>query len=106
MVVAGDPDPDLAMISTDPRIIALADGRRQRDGEESLTATAMLLAEGAGESLKLLRQHVANRGAQASPNEVAEQLGDVVIAAAVLARQLGVALDQVIETKLGRASWR
>ena len=106
MVVAGDPDPDLAMISTDPRIIALADGRRQRDGEESLTATAMLLAEGAGESLKLLRQHVANRRAQASPNEVAEQLGDVVIAAAVLARQLGVALDQVIETKLGSASWR
>jgi NTP pyrophosphatase (non-canonical NTP hydrolase) len=106
MVVAGDPDPDLAMISTDPRIIALADGRRQRDGEESLTATAMLLAEGAGESLKLLRQHVANRGAQASANEVAEQLGDVVIAAAILARQLGVALDQVIETKLGSASWR
>ena len=106
MVVAGDPDPDLAIISTDPRIIALADGRRHRDGEESLTATAMLLAEGAGESLKLLRQHVANRRAQASPNEVAEQLGDVVIAAAVLARQLGVALDQVIETKLGRASWR
>jgi NTP pyrophosphatase (non-canonical NTP hydrolase) len=105
VVVAGDPDPDLAMISTDPRIIALADGRRQRDGEESLTATAMLLAEGSGESLKKLRQHVADRGAQASAYKVAEQLGEVVIAAAILSRQLGMPLDQVIETKLGRASW-
>jgi hypothetical protein len=104
VVVAGDPDPDLAMISTDPRIIALADGRRQRDGEESLTATAMLLAEGSGESLKKLRQHVADR-TQASAYEVADQLGGVVIAAAILARQLGMPLDHVIETKLGRASW-
>jgi NTP pyrophosphatase (non-canonical NTP hydrolase) len=106
MVVAGDPDPDLSMISTDPRIIALADGRRQRDGEESLTATAMLLAEGSGESLKKLRQHLAIRGAQATAHEVAEQLGEVVIAAAILARQLGTSLDQVIETKLGSARWR
>jgi NTP pyrophosphatase (non-canonical NTP hydrolase) len=104
-VVAGDPDPDLAMISTDPRIIALADGRRQRDGEESLTATAMLLAEGSGESLKKLRQHLAAPGKQATAYEVAEQLGEVVIAAAVLARQLGTSLDHVIETKLGGASW-
>jgi NTP pyrophosphatase (non-canonical NTP hydrolase) len=105
VVVAGDPDPDLAMISTDPRIIALADGRRQRDGEESLTASAMLLAEGSGESLKRLRQHLADQGARASAYEVADQLGEVVIAAAVLARQLGMSLDRVIETKLGRASW-
>jgi hypothetical protein len=105
VVVSGDPDPDLAMISTDPRIIALADGRRQRDGEESLTATAMLLAEGAGESLKKLRQHIAAQGAQAPAYEVAEQLGQVVIAAAILARQLGMPLDQVIATKLGSASW-
>ena len=105
VVVAGDPDPDLAMISTDPRIIALADGRRQRDGEESLTASAMLLAEGSGESLKRLRQHLAHQAAQAPAYEVADQLGEVVIAAAVLARQLRVPLDQVIETKLGRASW-
>jgi NTP pyrophosphatase (non-canonical NTP hydrolase) len=105
VVVAGDPDPDLAMISTDPRIIALADGRRQRDGEESLTTSAMLLAEGSGEILKRLRQHLAAQGAQAPAYEVADQLGEVVIAAAVLARQLGMPLDQVIQTKLGRASW-
>jgi NTP pyrophosphatase (non-canonical NTP hydrolase) len=105
LVVAGDPDPDLAMVSTDPRIVALADGRRQRDGDESLTATAMLLAEGSGESLKKLRQHLAAQGTRASAYEVAQELGDVVIAAAVLARQLGMPLDQVIETKLGSASW-
>ena len=106
VVVAGDPDPDLSMISTDPRIVALADGRRQRDGEESLTATAMLLAEGSGESLTKLRQHLAAHGAKATAYKVAEQLAEVVIAAAVLARQLGMPLDQVIETKLGRANWR
>jgi NTP pyrophosphatase (non-canonical NTP hydrolase) len=105
VVTAGDPDPDLAMVSTDPRIVALADGRRQRDGEESLTTTAMLLAEGSGESLKKLRQHLGAQETRGTAYEVAEQLGDVVIAAAILARQLGISLDQVIETKLGSASW-
>jgi NTP pyrophosphatase (non-canonical NTP hydrolase) len=105
VVVAGDPDPDLAMVSTDPRIVALADGRRQRDGDESLTATAMLLAEGSGESLKKLRQHLAGQRTKSSAYEVAQQLGDVVIAAAILARQLGMPLDQVIETRLGSAGW-
>ena len=105
LVVAGDPDPDLAMVSTDPRIVALADGRRQRDGNESLTATAMLLAEGSGESLKNLRQHLAGQRTKATAYEVAEQLGDVVIAAAILARQLGMPLDRVIQTRLGSASW-
>jgi NTP pyrophosphatase (non-canonical NTP hydrolase) len=105
VVVAGDPDPDLALVSTDPRIVALADGRRQRDGNESLTATAMLLAEGSGESLKKLRQHLSGQRTKATAYEVAQQLGDVVIAAAILARQLGMPLDQVIDTRLGSASW-
>ena len=53
--MAGDPDPDLALISTDPRIAALADGLRQRDGAESLTDTALRLAESSGESVRTLR---------------------------------------------------
>ena len=44
------------MIATDPRIAALADGLRQRDGEESLTDTALRLAEGSGESVRRLRR--------------------------------------------------
>ena len=36
-ILGGDPDPDLAMVATDPRIVALADGLRERDGEDSLT---------------------------------------------------------------------
>jgi NTP pyrophosphatase (non-canonical NTP hydrolase) len=39
-------------------------------------------------------------------NEVGGQLADVVIAAAILARQLGVDLDQQVEAKLGSPSWQ
>ncbi len=34
LILGGDPDPDLALVATDPRIIALADGLRERDGED------------------------------------------------------------------------
>ncbi len=55
LILAGDPDPDLALTATDPRIAALADGLRQRDGIDSLTDTALQLAQSAGESVKSLR---------------------------------------------------
>jgi NTP pyrophosphatase (non-canonical NTP hydrolase) len=40
-----------------------------------------------------------------APDDVGEQLADVVIAAAILARQLGIDLDKQIEAKLGSPSW-
>ena len=44
------------MITTDPRIAALADGLRHRDGADSLTDTALRLAESSGESVRRLRR--------------------------------------------------
>jgi hypothetical protein len=38
-------------------------------------------------------------------NDVGAQLAEVVIAAAILARQLGVDLDKRIEAKLGSPTW-
>src|SRR4029453_9227369 len=52
LILGGDPDPDLALIATDPRIIAFADGLRDRDGEDALTDTGLRLAESSGESFK------------------------------------------------------
>ena len=106
LILGGDPDPDLALIATDPRIVALADGLRDRDGEDALTDTGLRLAESSGESLKCLRRAM-NRGLDfRPPDDVGDQLAEVVISAAILARQLGIDLDRQIEAKLGSPSWQ
>jgi NTP pyrophosphatase (non-canonical NTP hydrolase) len=105
LILGGDPDPDLALIATDPRIMALADGLRDRDGEDALTDTALRLAESSGESLKCLRRAIGEGLGFQPSNDVGDQLAEVVISAAILARQLGVDLDQQIEGKLGSPSW-
>jgi NTP pyrophosphatase (non-canonical NTP hydrolase) len=102
LILAGDPDPDLALIATDPRIAALADGLRQRDGLDSLTDTGLRLAETSGEAVHRLRRAL-NAGLERQVSaEVGDQLAEVTIAAAILARQLGLDLDRAIEAKLGR----
>jgi NTP pyrophosphatase (non-canonical NTP hydrolase) len=104
-ILGGDPDPDLAMVATDPRIMALADGLRERDGEDCLTDTALRLVEGSGESVKALRLAISQGLGFKTKDDVGAQLAEVVIAAAILARQLGVDLDKRIEAKLGSPSW-
>jgi NTP pyrophosphatase (non-canonical NTP hydrolase) len=105
LILGGDPDPDLALVATDPRIIALADGLRERDGEDSLTDTALRLVESSGESVKGLRRAMSQGLGLSAPEDVGEKLADVVIAAAILARQLGIDLDKQVEGKLGSPSW-
>jgi NTP pyrophosphatase (non-canonical NTP hydrolase) len=106
LILAGDPDPDLALIATDPRIAALADGLRQRDGMDSLTDTGLRLAEGSGEAVHRLRRALSAGLDRQNSLEVGDQLAEVMIAAAILARQLGVDLDRAIEGKLGRPAWK
>jgi NTP pyrophosphatase (non-canonical NTP hydrolase) len=102
LILAGDPDPDLALLATDPRVAALADGLRQRDGLDSLTDTGLRLAESSGEAVHRLRRAL-NAGLERQVRaEVGDQLAEVTIAAAILARQLGLDLDRAIEAKLGR----
>jgi hypothetical protein len=104
-ILGGDPDPDLAMVATDPRIVALADGLRDRDGEDCLTDTALRLVESSGDSVKALRRAMSQGLGLKTNDDTGAQLAEVVIAAAILARQLGVDLDQQIEGKLGSPSW-
>ena len=106
LIIAGDPDPDLALIATDPRIAALADGLRQRDGTDSLTDTGLRLAESSGEGVRRLRRALSAGLDRQSSAEVGDQLAEVMIAAAILARQLGVDLDRAVEAKLGGPAWR
>ena len=106
LIIGGDPDPDLALIATDPRIAALADGLRQRDGMDSLTDTGLRLAEGSGEAVRRLRRTLSAGLDRQSNAEVGDQLAEVMIAAAILARQLEVNLDRAIEDRLGSAAWR
>jgi NTP pyrophosphatase (non-canonical NTP hydrolase) len=105
LILGGDPDPDLALVATDPRIMALADGLRERDGEDCLTDTALRLVESSGESVKKLRQAMS-QGVAFRADSVGGQLAEVVIAAAILARQLGVDLDRQLEAKLGSPTWQ
>jgi hypothetical protein len=106
LILGGDPDPDLALIATDPRIAVLADGLRQRDGIESLTDTGLRLAESSGEGVRRLRRALSAGLDRQSSAEVGDQLAEVIISAAILARQLGVGLDQAIEARLGSPAWR
>ena len=106
LIIGGDPDPDLALIATDPRIVALADGLRQRDGMDSLTDTGLRLAESSGEAVRRLRRTLSAGLDRQSNAEVGDQLAEVMIAAAILARQLEVNLDRAIEDRLGSAAWR
>ena len=106
LIIEGEPDPDLALIATDPRIAALADGLRQRDGLESLTDTGLRLAESSGESVRRLRRALSSGLNRQSSLEVGDQLAEVMIAAAILARQLGVDLDRAVEDRLGSPAWR
>lgn len=106
LILGGDPDPDLALIATDPRIIALADGLRDRDGEDALTDTGLRLAESSGESLKCLRRAMNQGFGFRPPDDVGDQLAELMISAAILARQLGIDLDHQIEAKLGSPSWQ
>jgi NTP pyrophosphatase (non-canonical NTP hydrolase) len=105
LILGGDPDPDLALIATDPRIIALADGLRERDGDDALTDTALRLAVSSGESVKSLRRAMSEGLGYGAPDDLGGELAEVVIAAAILARQLGVDLDKKIEAKLGSLNW-
>lgn len=105
LILGGDPDPDLALIATDPRIIALADGLRERDREDALTDTGLRLAVSSGESVKCLRRAMSQGLGFRPPDDVGGELAEVVIASAILARQLGIDLDQQIEAKLGSPSW-
>jgi NTP pyrophosphatase (non-canonical NTP hydrolase) len=93
------------LIATDPRIIALADGLRERDGEDALTDTALRLAESSGESVKGLRRAMSQGLGYGAPDDLGGDLAEVVIAAAILARQLGVDLDKQVEAKLGSFNW-
>ena len=102
LILGGEPDPDLALIATDPRIAALADGLRQRDGVESLTDTALRLAESSGESVRRLRRAMSAGWTGGTRAAVGDELAEVMIAAAILARQLGVDLDRQVTDKLGR----
>ena len=104
LIVEGEPDPDLALIATDPRIAALADGLRQRDGLESLTDTGLRLAEASGESVRRLRRALGNGLDRQSSAEVGDQLAEVMITAAILARQLGVDLDRAVQERLGSSA--
>jgi len=96
----------LALIATDPRIIGLADGLLERDRDDALTDTGLRLAESSGESLKCLRRPMSQGLGIRPPDDVGGQLAEVVISAAILARQLGIDLEQQIEAKLGSPSWQ
>jgi len=106
LILGGDPDPDLALIATDPRIAVLADGLRQRDGMDSLTDTGLRLAESSGEGVRRLRRALSAGLDRQNTVEVGDQLAEVVVSAAILARQLGVDLNRAIEARLGGSGWR
>ena len=64
------------------------------------------MVEGAGDSVKSLRRAMSQGLADPHRRPVGGNLAEVVIAAAILARQLGIDLNREIDTKLGSPTWQ
>lgn len=85
----------------DLRLDAIAVATRQRDGDAAVALTGLMLAEEVGEAIQQLRRLLSYARQPARPDEVGAELADVVIAAAVVARLVGVDVSQHIDQKLG-----
>jgi len=62
----------------------------------------LVIAEEAGEAVQKIRRHLGLGRSEASIDEVAEELADVIISTAVTAALLGIDIDQAVDTKLDR----
>jgi NTP pyrophosphatase (non-canonical NTP hydrolase) len=65
-----------------------------------LLLAALLLAEETGEAVQQVRRFMGRARKQATALDVAAELADVVISAAILARLLDVDLNRSIDDKL------
>jgi NTP pyrophosphatase (non-canonical NTP hydrolase) len=89
------------MLTDDPRLRAIVDAHRRRTGDADVVLlSALLLAEEAGEAVQQVRRLMGHARQQATTLDVAAELADVVISAAILARLLDVDLDRAIDEKL------
>lgn len=84
----------------DMRIDAITDAHKQRNGDEAVLLAALLLAEEAGEAVQQTRRFMGRARRAASATDVAAELADVVISAAILARLLDVDLPEAVDAKL------
>lgn len=90
-----------SMLTDDPRLDAIADAHQQRTGPaHDVLLAALLLAEEAGEAVQQVRRLLGHARKQATASDVAAELADVVISAAVLARLLDVDLERAVDAKL------
>jgi NTP pyrophosphatase (non-canonical NTP hydrolase) len=85
----------------DQRLIEIVDALRAREGGSSVIVSALMLAEETGEAVQAVRRNLGHARRSASPVEVCQELADVVISAAIIARLMGVDLAGAIDAKLG-----
>ncbi len=90
----------VAPMFQDQRLLEIADAHQKRTGEQSLLLAGLLLAEECGEAVQQLRRFTGEARRSATPEDVADELGDVVISAGILARLLDVDLNRHVEAKL------
>lgn len=69
----------------DSRLDDIATAARQRDGDSVTTLIGLMLADEVGEAAQQLRRLLGHARQPARPDDVAAELADVVITAAVLA---------------------
>lgn len=85
----------------DPRLDAIAQAHAERTGSEAVLLAALLLAEETGEAVQQTRRLLGRARQPATAADVAAELADVVISAALLARLLDVDLGAAVDAKLG-----
>lgn len=85
---------------TDTRLDEIALAASERGREHAPLLTGLMLAEETGEAIQKLRRYLGHARQRAAPDDVAAELADVVITAAVLARLLRTDLAQHVADKL------
>ncbi|MHB8961262.1 MAG: MazG nucleotide pyrophosphohydrolase domain-containing protein [Candidatus Limnocylindrales bacterium] len=79
---------------------AIADAHHERTGDQAVLLAALLLAEEAGEAVQQTRRFMGRARSTATAADVAAELADVLISAAILARLLDVDLEEAMDSKL------
>ncbi len=88
------------LVSGDPRLATITANVHEREAERAVLSNTLVVAEEAGEAVQKIRRYLGLARSSATEDEVAEELADVVISAAVTAGLMGIDITEAVDAKL------
>ncbi len=90
------------LVPGDRRLAEITANARAREADRAVLLNTLVVAEEAGEAVQKIRRYLGLARSTATEEEVAEELADVVISAAVTAGLMGIDIVEAVDTKLTR----